>query len=209
MICVRFSPVPIPRTKTIQVPARRTAITQTARALSGYTSHWFSSIRPERLWKGSSGSVSNKWGVWKTYRAPPDAIETRSHYVLIRDFNRFMYRKSKHKEKKQFCMYCLQCFSSQRVLTEQKENCLVINGTQAIRMPTEGENILKFTDYHLGLAAPFVIYADFEAITEKVQTCRPDASRSYTYAYQKHTDCGYTYKGVCFWRSILSGSWVL
>ena len=35
----------------------------------------------------------------------------KKHYVLIKDFNAFMYNQSKHKERKHFCMYCLQCFS--------------------------------------------------------------------------------------------------
>ena len=30
--------------------------------------------------------------------------EEKKHYVLIRDFNRFMYNQSKHKERKHFCM---------------------------------------------------------------------------------------------------------
>jgi len=42
-----------------------------------------------------------------------------------------------------------------------------------------------------------VIYADFEAITEKVDSCKPNNNDSYTEAYQKHTDCGYSYKAVC------------
>ena len=68
-------------------------------------------------------------------------------------------------------------------------------------MPSEEEknNILEFTDYHRQLSAPFVIYADFEAITEKVKTCQPDAGRSYTQVLQKHTDCGYAYKNVCLY----------
>lgn len=44
---------------------------------------------------------------------------------------------------------------------------------------------------------PFVIYADFEAITEKIHSCRPNDDKSYTEAYQKHVDCGYGYKVVC------------
>jgi len=47
------------------------------------------------------------------------------------------------------------------------------------------------------LKVPFVIYADFEAITEKVDSCKPNDSESYTEAYQKHTDCSYGYKVVC------------
>ena len=48
--------------------------------------------------------------------------DNNKHYVLIKDFNMFMYNQTKHKEKKHFCMHCLQCFSSERVLTDHKDN---------------------------------------------------------------------------------------
>ena len=119
------------------------------------------------------------------------------HYVLIKDFNKFMYNQTKHREKKHFCMHCLQCFSSERVLTDHKENCIQVNGTQAIKMPTKDDNTLKFNNFHKQLPVPFVIYADFEAITEKIHGCQPNDDKSYTEAYQRHTDCGYGYKVVC------------
>lgn len=43
------------------------------------------------------------------------------------------------------------------------------------------------------MPVPFVIYADFEAITEKILGCSPNNKES----YQKHTDCSYGYKFVC------------
>ena len=72
-----------------------------------------------------------------------------------------------------------------------------VNGTQAIKMPAKNDNILKFNNFHKQLAVPFVIYADFEAITEKIHGCQPNDDKSYTEAYQKHVDCGYGYKVVC------------
>ena len=123
--------------------------------------------------------------------------DENKHYVLIKDFNKFMYQQTKHKERKHFCMHCLQCISSERVLNNHKDNCIQINGTQAINMPEKGDNILKYNNFHRQQAVPFVIYADFEAITEKIQGCQPNNDKSYTEAYQKHTDCGYGYKVVC------------
>ena len=64
-------------------------------------------------------------------------------------------------------------------------------------MPDKSNNILKFNNFHKQLSVPFVIYADFEAITEKIHGCQPKNDNSYTQAYQKHTDCGYGYKVVC------------
>ena len=71
--------------------------------------------------------------------------DEKKHYVLIKDFNAFMFNQTKHKEKKHFCMFCLQCFSSERILANHVNNCLTINGAQAINMPKQGENILPQT----------------------------------------------------------------
>ena len=60
--------------------------------------------------------------------------KSKSHYVYIKDCNRFMFHKTKNKSKKYFCKSCLQCFSSKNVLTEHKEICLSINGTQSVRL---------------------------------------------------------------------------
>ena len=45
-----------------------------------------------------------------------------SHYVYIKDFNTFMFHKTKSKNKKWFCESCLQCFSSKNVLIKHKED---------------------------------------------------------------------------------------
>ena len=46
--------------------------------------------------------------------------DNKSHYVYIKDFKRFMFRKTKNKNKKWFCKSCLQCFSSENVLTKKR-----------------------------------------------------------------------------------------
>ena len=58
------------------------------------------------------------------------------------------------------------------------------------------DNILQFKNQHKQLPVPFVIYAYFEAITEKVHACQPNDEKSYIEKYQKHIDCGYGYKVV-------------
>ena len=60
--------------------------------------------------------------------------ESKSHYLYIKDFNRFMCNKTKNKNKKYFCKCCLQCFSSEKVLIEHKENCLITNGKQSVKL---------------------------------------------------------------------------
>ena len=60
--------------------------------------------------------------------------DDKSHYVYIKDFDRFMSHKAKNKSKKYFCRSCLECFSSKNVLTEHKEDFLIINGKQSVKL---------------------------------------------------------------------------
>ena len=60
--------------------------------------------------------------------------ENKSHFVYIRYFNRSMCNKTKNKNKKHFCRYCLQCLSSEKVLQENEETCLKINGKQSVKL---------------------------------------------------------------------------
>ena len=60
--------------------------------------------------------------------------DDRFHYVYIKDFNTFMFHKTKNKNKKWFCKSCLQCFSSENVLIKHKEDCLSINTQQSINL---------------------------------------------------------------------------
>ena len=52
----------------------------------------------------------------------------KAHYVYIKDFNRFMFHKTKNKNKKWFYRACLQCFISENMLIKHKKDCLSVNG---------------------------------------------------------------------------------
>lgn len=121
------------------------------------------------------------------------ASDKTNHYVYIQDFNRMMYHRTKNKNEKHLCMSCLQCFSSEYILEQHKTLCLEITGLQAVRMPEPGSKVL-FKNYHRQMQVPFVIYADFKAITEKIHGCNRNNQQSYTDKYQKHTGCSYGYK---------------
>ena len=65
--------------------------------------------------------------------------EDEKKHVLIKDFNAFMYNQTKHKEKKHFCMFSLQCFSSERILANHVNNCLRSRVWIVVR-PTENDS---------------------------------------------------------------------
>ena len=119
----------------------------------------------------------------------------KSYYVYIKDLNRFIFNKTKNKNKKCFSRCCLQCFSSKNVLTEHKENCLVINGKQNVKLR---KNLISFKNSSKQLQAPFKIYADFEFILRPTSSKKViDKNESYREKYQAHIPCSFAYKVVC------------
>ena len=116
--------------------------------------------------------------------------DDKSHYVYIKDFDRFMFHKTKNKNKKWFCRSCLQCFSSESVLIKHKENCLSINGKQSVKLE---KGIIKFENYFKQIPVPFKIYADFECNLRGVESYEG----SYTKKYQDQVPCSFAYKVAC------------
>ena len=114
----------------------------------------------------------------------------KSHYVYIKDFNRFMFHKTKTKNKKWFSKGCLQRFSSENILVKHKKNCLSINGKQSVKLE---EGIIKFENCFKQIPVSFQIYPDFKCNLKKVK-CNEG---SYTEKYQDHIPCSFAYKIVC------------
>ena len=75
-----------------------------------------------------------------------DRRRRRKHYVLINDFNRFMYDHLLHRGRKHFCCYCLHAFITEKILKRHIKDCLKINGKQTIKMPKKGEYV-KFKNF--------------------------------------------------------------
>ena len=78
------------------------------------------------------------------------------HYVYIKDFDRFMFHKTKNKNKKWFCRSCLQYFSSESVLIKHKKNCLSINGKQSVKLE---KRIIEFKNHFKQIPVPWILYS--------------------------------------------------
>ena len=85
-------------------------------------------------------------------------------------------------------------YTKEDLLEAHKQECRGI-GQTAVRvdMPKEGENKLVFLNYHKQLPAPYIIYAEFEALTAKVEGPEPDPAKSNTQRTQHHKACCYSY----------------
>ena len=115
--------------------------------------------------------------------------EEKSHYVFIKDFNRLMYSKIKHKDRKHFCLSCLQNFTTKEILNNHREQCLLINHTQAVKYET---GRIKFKNFNKQIPIPFKIYADSECLLK-----RNINKGGYTKLYQKHIPNFIVAKLVC------------
>ena len=84
-----------------------------------------------------------------------------------------MFHETKNKNKKYFFKSCLQCFSSEKVLNEKKEQILV----------------------------PFKIYADFECLLKSVDCGVDNDYFSYyfyiIFIFPDHIPCSFAYSVVC------------
>ena len=92
-----------------------------------------------------------------------------------------------------FWKCCLQCFSRENALIEHKENCLIINGKQSVKLKSGSIN---FKNYFKQLTVPFKIYADFECTLKGVRSSDKN-NGSYTEKYQPHIPFSFAYKVVC------------
>ena len=116
--------------------------------------------------------------------------ENKSHYVYIKDFDKFMFHKTKNKNKICFCKKCLECFSSKNVLAEHKEVFLSINEAQSVTLE---KGKAKFKNHFKQIVVTFKVYADFECNLESVESYKG----SYSKKYQDHIPCSFAYKLVC------------
>ena len=117
---------------------------------------------------------------------------------MIKDFDKLNLRIDKGNNKKYFCNYCMQHFTTNELHDQHKKNCILLNGTQAVELPKEGTKI-KFNNLQNSIACPFVIYADIEALNATLDGCFPrnNNNKSYTIKTQKQDACSYEYKIVC------------
>ena len=100
--------------------------------------------------------------------------ENKSYYVQIKDFNRFMFHKTKNKNEKYFCKSCLQSFSGKIAFTEHKKVCLSINGAQSVRLEKEA---IKFKNLFKQIQVPFKINSVFECILSSVEVMKAFAHK--------------------------------
>ena len=120
------------------------------------------------------------------------------HYTWIKNLNRLLNNQSKNTNRKHFCERCLHGYIREDLLEAHKSDCRGIGQTAVrVEMPEEGKNRLTFQNHHKQLPAPYIIYADFESLTTKIEGAELDPTKSNTSKKtQHHEACSYCYTVV-------------
>ena len=63
------------------------------------------------------------------------------YHVMINNFNTFMYNHTLNRGRKHFCRYCLQVFSTEKVLKCHFKDCFKIDGKKMFKMPKKSEYV--------------------------------------------------------------------
>ncbi|KAJ9585420.1 hypothetical protein L9F63_002803, partial [Diploptera punctata] len=117
--------------------------------------------------------------------------QLRRGSVSLANLDKLLFSQvSKYKGKKYHCRRCLRHFVSEDLLEKHSFYC---NNNEALRVEFPDEKYIEFKNYNRKLKVPFAIYADFESILSKVDSCKPNHENSYTNEYQKHIPCGFSY----------------
>ena len=117
-----------------------------------------------------------------------DLLLIEEHYCLIKNLSRLLSGVTKHDGTKEFCRNCLNHFPKNKL--EIHEKYCFQNESVKIELPKRG--ILKFQHYNRTIKVPLVVYADFEAFTQKISLKRGSSTEQ----YQKHQPSGFCYKIV-------------
>ena len=90
------------------------------------------------------------------------------HYTLITNLNALLRYNSRAKE---FFPYCCHGFDKRSLKPGQMkahmETCFTYGGCK-VKMPEMGKNTIEFTQYYKQQVAPYIIYAYFEALMNKI-----------------------------------------
>ena len=117
-----------------------------------------------------------------------------THYSWVKRLTALLYDQNRHNESKHFCERCLRGYKMRDLLERHKPECKgLLKSPTRTEMPKEGENKMTFKNYFKQMKAPYAVYADFECLVRKIDTCKPDDKRSFTVKTEKHEPCGFSY----------------
>ena len=117
-----------------------------------------------------------------------------THYSLVKRLTALLYDQNRHNESKHFCERCMHGYTTIDLLERHNPECKgLLKSPTKTEMLKQGENKMTFKNFYKHMKAPYAVYADFECILRKINTCKPDNKPSFTVKTEKHEPCGFSY----------------
>ncbi|XP_065196385.1 uncharacterized protein LOC135827878 [Sycon ciliatum] len=112
-----------------------------------------------------------------------------NHFTWIKNFSRAC--ENKNKRATHYCLRCLSAHKTADSLQHHSERCQVMKPVPVV-MPTAKDSILKYTNLKHRMVAPYIIYADTEAIIEPME----EQHGSSTVRTARHVPCSIRYAAI-------------
>ena len=120
----------------------------------------------------------------RDYPTQIDLLYFNEHYAWIKNFSRLFNDLTKHDHQTFFCKRCLSHFRLETAYDRHIELCTRENFISNVHIMPEPDTKLEFKKWQFGTKAPFVIYADLEALLEPL-----NQQTGHTTFSNKHTAC--------------------
>ena len=108
-----------------------------------------------------------------------DVLYWNGHYAYIKSFTRFMADISATKHKHFFCKTCLGQCKTRLALSHHKMFCSMPNMCNQVYILPDAGTDIHFKNVRYQQWGPFVIYADFEALTTPCDIKTSESTKIY------------------------------
>ena len=113
------------------------------------------------------------------------------HYLAVKSLSTLLNGITSHHNGDFYCLNCFRAYTTKNKLESHKKIC-ENHDYCCVEMPNEDNKILKYNHREKSMEAPFIIYADFESLLEKLNKCYNNPEKSSTTTINKHTPSGYS-----------------
>ena len=122
------------------------------------------------------------------------------YYLAVKSLSRLLYGITSKNHGDFYCLGCLHSFRTDSVLKKHKRLCGNHDNCR-VDMPEERKNILKYYSGEKSLKTPFALYADFECLLIKEQSCQKNPEKSYTERKARYELSRYSLSLICSFDS--------
>ena len=118
------------------------------------------------------------------------------HYLAVKCLSALFRGITGNNNGNFYCLNCCQSYTIENRLKKHKKVC-ENHDYCYVKIPEEGNKILRYSQGEKSIKVPFIIYSDLECLLEKVNTCHNNPEKSSTTKINKHTLSGYSLLTHC------------